>query len=429
MKATYHGLKYNVRFILESRKDKETGEKIIDHIPIIMAVTFNNDRLFHSIGFRTNVSLWEEGDLYAFQRKNTFNNDGVSASTINAAVRKQASAIDSIFARMEDYPIVKRLRELLRDELNQPERKSKRKKSLIDYYDRFIEDRKGVVSIWRIKQFTTCKNHLESYMEQKVVTLTFSNFTITTINDFDKYLRSDSERKRSQNSISGIHTRVKTFFNYGVQNGWLKKNPYDDFHIEKEVYGDPIFLNKEELDLLYSKEITDKKLARVRDAFCLQCFIGARVGDFVKLKHQNIIDNTIQYIPTKTVDENPTICKIPLTNKALEIISRYDIPGGDLVPYISGQKYNVYLKQLFVLCELHRKVTVLNPVTRKHEIKKLSEIAHSHMARKTFVGILFKNTKNEVIASMSGHSQGSKAFRRYYGITQDDREDAIKNLE
>ena len=81
-----------------------------------------------------------------------------------------------------------------------------------------------------------------------------------------------------------------------------------------------------------------------------------------------------------------------------------------------------------MLCELHRKVSILDPVTRKQEIKKLSEIAHSHMARKTFVGILFKNTKNEVIASMSGHSQGSKAFRRYYGITQDAREDAIKKL-
>ena len=100
-----------------------------------------------------------------------------------------------------------------------------------------------------------------------------------------------------------------------------------------------------------------------------------------------------------------------------------------MVPYITGQKYNVYLKDLFRLCELNRKVARLNPVTRKTEIVALSEIAHNHMARKTFIGILFKHTKNEVISSMSGHVQGSKAFRRYYGITQDDREDAIKNLE
>ncbi|NQU52457.1 MAG: hypothetical protein HQ522_07950 [Bacteroidetes bacterium] len=51
------------------------------------------------------------------------------------------------------------------------------------------------------------------------------------------------------------------------------------------------------------------------------------------------------------------------------------------------------------------------------------------MARKTFVGLLFKHTKNEVIGSMSGHAPGSKAFRRYYAVDQDDREKAMKNLE
>ena len=86
MKSTYQGLKYNIRFLLESRKDKNSGEKIVVNVPIIMAVTFNNERLFLNIGFRTNVSLWEEGELYAYQRKNTFNNDGISASTVNATI-------------------------------------------------------------------------------------------------------------------------------------------------------------------------------------------------------------------------------------------------------------------------------------------------------------------------------------------------------
>lgn len=429
MKATYQGLKYNIKFILESRRDKKTGIKITENMPIIMTVSFNNQRLFYNIGFRSNLDIWEEGELYASQRKNTFNHDGVSAAIINATIRKHASAVDNVFARIEDFPTITRLRELLRNELNQPERKSIKTKTIIDYLDTFISDRTGVVSKWRIKQLNTCKKHLENYIERKVLKLNFNNFSVYTINDFDKYLRTNIDHPRSQNTISGIHTRLKTFFNYSLKCGWTKKNPYDDFHIEKEVYGDPVFLTKEELDILFKKQIEDERLARVRDAFCLQCFIGARVSDFVKLKHENIIENSIQYIPTKTVDENPTICKIPLTNKAWEIINRYDIPGGDLVPYISGQKYNVYLKDLFKLCELNRKITVLNPVTRKHEIVRLSDIAHSHMARKTFIGILFKHTKNEIIASMSGHVQGSKAFHRYYGITQEDREDAIKNLE
>ncbi len=429
MKATFQGLKYSIKFILESRKDKSTGEKITEHVPILTAVSFNGNRLFHNVGFRTNINVWEVAEPFSYQRNNTFNNDGVSASTINTALRKQAAAVDKVFSRLEEYPSVAKFRELLKEELNYPEKKSKKRKPIIEYFDKFIEERTGTVSIWRIKQFTSCKNHVKNYTEEKLIDLNLDNITLATINDFDRYLRFDPENPRGQNTISGIHTRLKTFFNYCNKNKWTNNNPYENFHIEKEVYGDPVFLTKDELNTLYEKEIKDEKLARVRDAFCLQCFIGTRVGDFAQLKHENIIDNSIHYIPSKTVDENPTICKIPLTQKAWSIINRYDIPGGDLVPYISGQKYNVYLKELFVLCELYRKVTVLNPLTRKHEIVKLSEIAHSHMARKTFVGLLFKHTKNEVIGSMSGHSPGSKAFRRYYNVDQDDRENAIKNLE
>jgi site-specific recombinase XerD len=432
MKATFIGLKYGIKFLLESRVDKKTGEKILENVPIIMSVSFNGQRLFQNIGFRTNANHWEipENNFsFPFQTKNTFNKDGVSAAIINAAIRNHAAAVDKVFSRLEEYPPINKFRDLLKEELKHPEKRQKNKASLLSYFDQFIEERSINVSSWRIKQFITCKNHLIKYADEKGLTLTFNNFSLAVLNDFDKYLRTDKEKPKGPNSISGLHTRLQTFFNYAVQQGWTKNNPYNDFKIENEVYGDPIYLTKEELDTLYNKEITNEKLARVRDMFCLQCFVGARVGDFTKLKHENIIDNTLQFVASKTVKERATLCKVPLTSRAWSIINKYDLPSGDLVPYITGQKYNVYLKELFQFCELNRKVARLNPLTRTTEIIELHKIAHNHMARSTFIGILFKHTKNEVISSMSGHSQGSKAFRRYYGITQDDRIDAIKNLE
>lgn len=432
MKATYIGLKYGIKFLLESRFDKKTGKKIIENVPIIMSISFNGQRIFYNIGFRTNVDLWEipeNSSTFPCQTKNTFNKDGVSAAVINAAIRNHAASVDKVFSRLEEYPTVNKFRELLKQELKHPEKKPKNKTSLLSYFDQFIEERSIIVSNWRIKQFTTCKNHLVKYADEKGLKLTLENFSLAILNDFDKYLRTDEEKPKGPNSISGLHTRMQTFFNYAVQQGWTKNNPYNNFKIESEVYGDPIYLTKEELDILYNKEISDKKLARVRDMFCLQCFIGARVGDFTKLKRENIIDNSIQFVASKTIKERATLCKVPLTSRAWSIINKYDLPSGDLVPYITGQKYNVYLKELFLFCELKRKVAKLNSLTRTTEIVELHTIAHNHMARATFIGILFKHTKNEVISSMSGHSQGSKAFRRYYGITQDDRIDAIKNLE
>lgn len=49
--------------------------------------------------------------------------------------------------------------------------------------------------------------------------------------------------------------------------------------------------------------------------------------------------------------------------------------------------------------------------------KPLYEVATSHTARKTFVGNLYKQVPDpNLIASMSGHVEGSRAFNRYRTI-------------
>ncbi|WP_321369892.1 hypothetical protein [uncultured Draconibacterium sp.] len=177
MNTTFNGLKYSVKFILESRISKETGTKITEHVPILMAVSYGGKRSFHNIGFRTNSDLWEVAKPFSYQRKNTFNNDGISASTINATLRKQASAVDNVFSHLDEYPSVQKFRELLKEELNYPAKRTAKEKSILEYFDKFIESRKGIVSVWRIKQFTSCKNHLMNYTEEKLLNLTLDGKT------------------------------------------------------------------------------------------------------------------------------------------------------------------------------------------------------------------------------------------------------------
>ena len=65
-------------------------------------------------------------------------------------------------------------------------------------------------------------------------------------------------------------------------------------------------------------------------------------------------------------------------------------------------------------------VTVRNPVTGADEQKPINEIASSHMARRTFIGNLYKKVKDpELICSMTGHTKGSRSFSRYREIDED----------
>ena len=133
-------------------------------------------------------------------------------------------------------------------------------------------------------------------------------------------------------------------------------------------------------------------------------------------------------MPGKNAKTRPNPVSVPLIPIALDIIDKYNLPGGLLVPPISNQKYNDYLKELFELAGLDRPVVQYNEFEDKNEVIPLYKLAGSHMARRTFVGILHKTAKNEVIASMTGHAKNSRAFQRYYNVDEEDRKNAISDL-
>ena len=79
---------------------------------------------------------------------------------------------------------------------------------------------------------------------------------------------------------------------------------------------------------------------------------------------------------------------------------------------------------------LDRMVTVLNPTTRRQEQHPLYEMATSHMARRAFVGNLYKKVKDKsMVAVLSGHKSDSKAFDRYWTPDDDIRQSMVDLLE
>ena len=156
--------------------------------------------------------------------------------------------------------------------------------------------------------------------------------------------------------------------------------------------------------------------------------IGGRVGDLYKMTKANVIDGAIEYVARKTKDNRPITVRVPLNPIALEILEKYpDSPK--LLPFISEQKYNNAIKDMFFLAGLNRLVTVINPTTREEEKKPLNEIASSHIARRSFVGNLYKQVKDpNLVGSLSGHKEGSKAFARYRDIDDDMKKELVNLL-
>ena len=77
-----------------------------------------------------------------------------------------------------------------------------------------------------------------------------------------------------------------------------------------------------------------------------------------------------------------------------------------------------------------RIVTVLNPKTREEEKHPISEVATSHMGRRTFIGNLYKQVKDpNLIGSLSGHVEGSRAFVRYRDIDEEIKKELVSMLD
>lgn len=424
-------MKYNILFFLESPRGKNKGiENPI--LPIMMSVTFKGKYLFYYSGYRcTRDQLIEyelpSGEKIRQIKRNVITHDGKSFNEINKKLSELKNEAGSILNRFETLKI-EPTPLLLRKELNvflgkAPKSLEPLELSFFKCYEEYYTN--ANVSEGRKKHLKTNMNKLKDFRPETK----FTDINIQYLAEFQKTLL--NSKTLGGNSVSVQMKLFSSFLNFSQSQGWISENPFKNFKKEQEVYGTPVALTKEERDKLYNAEINIPHLDRVRDIFVFQCFIGCRIGDLMKLKKGNIInDQRIEYIAQKTKDKDPLTVSIPLATKAKNILSKYDMPDGTLLPFISPQKYNEYIRDLFSLLELKRIVTIKDTKTRMARQVALNEIASSHLARRTFIDILYQNgEKDAVIASMSGHVENSKSFSRYRKIEPEMQDEAIKKME
>lgn len=237
---------------------------------------------------------------------------------------------------------------------------------------------------------------------------------------------------RGKNTLLDCFSRIRTFFYWCNDNKKTLNKPFDDFPLEECTYGTPYYITIDERNRIYATNLKrHSQLEIQRDIFVFQCLIGCRVGDLIKMTKGSIINGAIEYIPRKTKEGRPLTVRVPLNAIAQEIVARYkNCEGNKLLPFISEQKYNVAIKRIFKAAGLKRMVTVVNPTTREEEKRVLYKIASSHLARRTFVGNLYKQVKDpNLVGSLSGHKEGSKAFARYRDIDDEMKKELVDLLQ
>lgn len=238
-------------------------------------------------------------------------------------------------------------------------------------------------------------------------------------------------KPRGQNTVADLLTRFRAFILWAIDNDYTTNNPFKHFSIGEIVYGTPIYISNEERNKLLETDLSDdKEVETQRDIFVFQCLVGCRVSDLYKMTYRSIINGAVEYIPRKTKEDRPITVRVPLNDTTLKLIAKYQDYSRDMLfPFNTEQNYNRKIKIAFQRAGLDRIVTVLDQQTRQEVQRPLYEVASSHMARRTFIGNIYKKVKDpNLIGALSGHKEGSKAFARYRTIDDDMRKELIDYL-
>ncbi|WP_394330554.1 site-specific integrase [Sunxiuqinia dokdonensis] len=141
------------------------------------------------------------------------------------------------------------------------------------------------------------------------------------------------------------------------------------------------------------KQIQIERLAVVRDIFVFACYTGLSFSDITKLSHTHLqqrADGKEWIIINRSKTNNR--CRIPLLPKAKEILKKYEdypkISGkAILLPVLTNQKMNSYLKELGDICGINKNITM-------------------HIARHTFATTvtLSNGVPIETVSKLLGHS-------------------------
>ena len=266
-----------------------------------------------------------------------------------------------------------------------------------------------------LERYETSYKHTLHFLQSKydVPDIDVEKLDYDFISGYEFWLK--TVRKCDHNSTMKYLSNFKKIVNRCVKSGKLLRDPFVGFNMSKrEVERD--VLTEDQLKRIAQENFTGERLALVRDIFLFCCYTGLAYADIEKLKQTEIVKGSDGglWIIAKRQKTNVT-SRIPLLPVALEIIDRYKghvscRMKGMVLPVLSNQKLNSYLKAIADRCSIHFNLTF-------------------HIARHTFATTvtLSNGIPIETVSRMLGH-RNLKTTQHYAKILDKKISEDMKKL-
>ena len=273
---------------------------------------------------------------------------------------------------------------------------SKSLRDLIEYHSRKIKNTHAAGSI---RNYRVSEKYFFKFLnkERKTSDIYLKELDYKFLCDFEDFLGGyypkGHPKAMGHNTIMKHIQRLRKMVTLAYNMEWIDKDPFRRWKntFEKK---DREFLTVGELSNLETYEFLVERLDRVRDLFVFSCYTGISYTDIMKLTKDNItigLDRN-KWIISKRQKTNTPI-KVPLLDPVLELLKKYEdhpmtLVSGTLLPKITNEKLNVYLKEVAILCGIKKNLTF-------------------HMARHTFATTvtLSNGVPIETVSKLLGHTK------------------------
>ncbi len=366
-------------FYLKKRKT-ENGLKV----PIYLRLTVDNKRTELSISRKVDPQKWDS-------RANKVRGTTSEARELNRYLDKVRSRMNKMHEKLLDanQPFT------ALDLKNHYIGKREKSKMLVEVFDEHNKQMEKLIDIefalGTYKRYFTTRNHIYEYVKEAYgkEDIPVQDVNLKFIRGFEYFLK--EKKNCNHNSSLKYVNNFKKIIRIAVGNEWITKDPFYNYKIKFKTV-EREFLSKKELNSLAEREIHWERLAVVRDMFIFCCYTGLAYIDIQKLNADNIVKDIdgnlcIQAKRTKT----KTKLVIPLLSPAVAILERYQdhpkvLNGECVLPVLSNQKSNAYLKEIALLCRIKKNLT-------------------THLARHTFATTvtLTNGVPLETVGKMLGH--------------------------
>lgn len=378
-----------ILFVISATRKNKKGL-----VPLICRLTYLGSRKPFATGLFINPNHWNSKLQLAKppNEENTFINNELSLIK-----NKLNQAFLMLQIQGDDFDCY----EIYSQYKGKPARKNI---GVVSHFQDYLNKSKKLIGI-EIKQstwnkFHYIKNDLSDFIKFKFLKndILLKDLDFSFIVEFEYYLKTEKIQKQvtSNKTLQRFKKVVKT----ALVQKLIDTNPFVE-HKSKRVVTNIVYLSTDELEKLENHSFSQIRLEKVRDMFVFCCYTGLAYNEMSKLesKHIEIGFDGMQWIKMIR-DKTNKLVSVPLLPKAILILEKYQ-ENILLLPIISNQQFNSYLKEIADIVGIEKRLT-------------------HHIARKTFATtvLLYNDVPIEIVSELLGHSKISITQEHYAKVVQ-----------